>query len=333
MAKEATEVARDIKETAKELGNKKIYNDITVKDVAKTGVVAGATYATGGTVAVAGYAGGKLLGVAGKEIALEAGCSEKTASKIGAGTKIVGSIVAGAAADSIAGTEDFCAMSESVGETVDNLDAINYDLPVVKTGEISDIGSNLIACDITTDISKLDLPVAINTENGNASFTGVLAKFDDSTVNEGVVNDESNLIKLDTRNQALEGAVHPETGVPFERKVIDLGNGTKVEGVFPDFDSKYDVQLPEDILKSSDVVQFNECNSQLKEAVEENMDKYKSVFNKEQMEQILDGETPDGYTWHHDAEVGKMQLVESDIHMKTGHTGGRTVWGGGNENR
>ena len=51
------------------------------------------------------------------------------------------------------------------------------------------------------------------------------------------------------------------------------------------------------------------------------------------MELILDGETPDGYTWHHDAEVGKMQLVESDIHMKTGHTGGRTVWGGGNENR
>ena len=56
-------------------------------------------------------------------------------------------------------------------------------------------------------------------------------------------------------------------------------------------------------------------------------------LDKEQMEQILDGETPDGYTWHHDAEVGKIQLVESDIHMKTGHTGGRTVWGGGNENR
>ena len=48
---------------------------------------------------------------------------------------------------------------------------------------------------------------------------------------------------------------------------------------------------------------------------------------------IEDGETPDGYTWHHDAEAGKMQLVDFETHQKTGHTGGRYIWGGGTENR
>lgn len=32
--------------------------------------------------------------------------------------------------------------------------------------------------------------------------------------------------------------------------------------------------------------------------------------------------TPEGYTWHHHQEVGRMQLVKSDAHKKTGHTGG-----------
>ncbi len=52
-----------------------------------------------------------------------------------------------------------------------------------------------------------------------------------------------------------------------------------------------------------------------------------------QLEQIENGDTPDGYTWHHDAEAGKMQLVDTETHQKTGHTGGRSIWGGGTESR
>jgi RHS repeat-associated protein len=33
-------------------------------------------------------------------------------------------------------------------------------------------------------------------------------------------------------------------------------------------------------------------------------------------------ETPDGYTWHHHQDSGLMQLVRSDVHGQTGHTGG-----------
>lgn len=332
VAKDVVEKAKDVKEVAQELGDKKVYGDITVKAGVEAATPAVLACATGGAPAVAIYVGGRVLGAVGKELALEAGCSEKTASNIERVTRIGGSVVTGAVIDGVADVESIGEVGSEVANKLDT-STIDYDVPVVQAGELSGISKNLIASDTICGVSELDFPVVANVENPNEAVTGVVAKFGDGKLSEDITNIESNLIKIDTRNQALEGTVHPETGVPFVRKVIDIGDGMKVEGVFPDFDSKFDVQLPEDMLKSSDVVQFNECNNQLKEAVEASIDKYKSIFNDEQIEQILSGETPDGYTWHHDAEVGKMQLVDSDIHMKTGHTGGRTVWGGGNENR
>lgn len=138
--------------------------------------------------------------------------------------------------------------------------------------------------------------------------------------------------KIPCRNDGLEGKEHPETGVPFERKIVETDKGEKVEGVFPVFDSVFDVQLPEDLYQDTDKDQCIECNKQLKSAVE-NDPKLQEKFSKDQLEQIKNGNTPDGYTWHHDAEKGKMQLVDSSIHNKTGHTGGKVIWGGGKENR
>lgn len=145
-------------------------------------------------------------------------------------------------------------------------------------------------------------------------------------------NPEDGIRRVPTRNQHLEGTTHPETGVPFEVKVIKLNNGEIVEVVVPKFESKLDVQLPDELLEATDKEQFEECNRQLKEAVENDPELAKQ-FTEEQLEQIMDGETPDGYTWHHDAETGKMQLVDSEVHMKTGHTGGKVLWGGGKHNR
>lgn len=143
---------------------------------------------------------------------------------------------------------------------------------------------------------------------------------------------ESNIKRIPTRNQDLEGKEHPETGVPFEKKIVKNDKGEDVEVVVPKFESKFDAQLPENLEKASDKEQNEECNKQLKEAVENDPD-MKEQFTDEQLEQIMDGETPDGYTWHHDAEKGKMQLVDSETHAKTGHTGGRVIWGGGQSNR
>ena len=135
-----------------------------------------------------------------------------------------------------------------------------------------------------------------------------------------------------TRNESLEGDVHPITGVPFERRVVEIEPGHTVEGVFPKFESRFDAQLPKDMYDATDNKQFEECNKQLKEAVH-NDPELRKKFTPEQLEQIENGDTPDGYTWHHDATPGKMQLVDTETHAATGHTGGRNVWGGGTEAR
>jgi vacuolar-type H+-ATPase subunit D/Vma8 len=144
------------------------------------------------------------------------------------------------------------------------------------------------------------------------------------------LNDGENRIK--TRNEDLEGKTHPETGVPFEKKTVENESGESVEVVVPIFDSTFDAQLPKELYEASDKKQFDECNSQLKEAVSKDTE-LREKFTKEQLEQIEESDTPDGYVWHHDAETGKMQLVDSETHAKTGHTGGKSIWGGGSENR
>lgn len=141
---------------------------------------------------------------------------------------------------------------------------------------------------------------------------------------------------LITRNEGLEGDVHPMTGVAFERQIIELGNGEIVEGVFPEFESVFDAQIPEDLYSETDYKQFKCCNEQLLEAIENNSE-LRAKFSREQLNQITegvsDGAAPDGYVWHHSPEPGKIQLVDFEIHAQTGHTGGRSVWGGGSENR
>lgn len=148
----------------------------------------------------------------------------------------------------------------------------------------------------------------------------------------GTESDEKLSYRIHTRNEGLEGDRHPVTGVPFEEKTVEDADGNEVTGVFPQFDSEFDAQLPEDKLQASDSEQFSECNEQLKSAVE-NDPELAAKFTPEQLEQIANGDTPDGYTWHHNEEKGKMQLVDSQTHAQTGHTGGRSVWGGGTENR
>ena len=129
-------------------------------------------------------------------------------------------------------------------------------------------------------------------------------------------------------NEKLLNQTHPETGVHFREEIVSDEFGRKLRGVFPEFDSFSDAKLPDEMLQSSDRVQFNECNLQLKEKIS-NDPGFCSKFTANQIEQIKNGDTPDGYTWHHNEEIGKMQLVDAKIHAKTAHMGGRTIWGGG----
>jgi len=91
------------------------------------------------------------------------------------------------------------------------------------------------------------------------------------------------------RNSHLANKAHPKTGVPFD------------EAGCPDF-SAYrhpdvpDVRIELSGKRSTDFARANAAAG-LKE-------------------------TPAGYTWHHNQDKGLMQLVETEIHKHTGHTGG-----------
>lgn len=138
---------------------------------------------------------------------------------------------------------------------------------------------------------------------------------------------QDGLYKMKTQNQDLAGKKHPETGVRYERKVVDLF-GSKIEGVFPKFESKFTAQLPKDKLIAKDSVQFAECNAQLKEAINSDP-KLRSQFSKDQIEMINDGKKPRGYTWNHNEKTGQMELVDTKKHDDSKHTGGKAIWGGG----
>lgn len=140
--------------------------------------------------------------------------------------------------------------------------------------------------------------------------------------------------ELDTRNQDLGGDIHPETGVPFEAKYIDLRNGQVVEGTFPVFDSTYHVQLSEELYLESDDVHFAVANDNLYQALQADPSLAKEIgLSQTDIQSLAYGETPDNFVWHHSEEPGILQLVDKETHEQTGHTGGRTIWGGGSEYR
>jgi len=157
-------------------------------------------------------------------------------------------------------------------------------------------------------------------------FSGITKSID--------ATDNDNKVEIITTiNERYEGGEHPETKVPFERQRVTLPSGEVKEGVFPVFESEFDAQLSDALLEASDKEQANESNKQLKDWVKNNPEEAKEKFTEEQLEDINKSRTPEGYTWHHNEEPGKMQLVDSETHAKTGHTGGKSIWGGGSDNR
>ncbi len=130
----------------------------------------------------------------------------------------------------------------------------------------------------------------------------------------GAADDGGDAESMPIRNKALAGDVHPVTGVPFD------------ENGFPVFDAVADVDIPPELFKESDYKQFKAATLALNEALQRSPEAMQD-FTDEQLSQIAKGETPDGYTWHHNQDDGRMQLVDEDTHAKTGHTGGDSIWG------
>ncbi|MBP5288036.1 MAG: HNH endonuclease [Elusimicrobiales bacterium] len=121
--------------------------------------------------------------------------------------------------------------------------------------------------------------------------------------------------------------------VPCVPKTVKDSDGVKWQGSFPEFNSVFELDLPRELHIAKDKLQFEECNKQLWKWLQANP-KEKLKFTPEQLSEIADFKTPSGYTWHHkEYPKGRMQLVDTFVHSKTPHTGGKKFWGGGSEFR
>ncbi|MDV2886273.1 HNH endonuclease [Alkalihalophilus pseudofirmus] len=153
---------------------------------------------------------------------------------------------------------------------------------------------------------------------------GVLDLVDGNTAEAGEVTE------LDTRNSMLEGTVHQETGVPFERNIVTLPSGEQVAGVFPVFEYDFVATIPEDLYVQENSVHVSISNAQLYDAIQVNPSLASDLnLSAEEVELIGLGVTPENYVWHHHEEPGRMELMNRDIHEKTGHSGGQHIWGAG----
>ncbi|AJC23711.1 MULTISPECIES: T7SS effector LXG polymorphic toxin [Bacillus] len=129
-----------------------------------------------------------------------------------------------------------------------------------------------------------------------------------------------NTVTTNLKNGHLKNDVHPITGIPYDK------NG------FPIFEPVAEVKIDKSLYLEKDTVQFKKATELLLQEINKNPE-LKNHFTEMQLKQILKGKKPKGFTWHHHQNEGIMQLVDSDIHGKTGHTGGRNIWGGGSEYR
>lgn len=251
-----------------------------------------------------------------EEVAKEA--AEEVAETVASTAKEVGSSSIEFAGND---TQDVEIIGDGIGE---NSLQIEED---ISNGEISDVASLKDSEILGDGIGETSLEKDIL---GESEISSIDANPEENNALDISTEDQPRCIK--TRNYALEGQNHPLTGVPFLEKEVVTNTGERVKGVFPEFDSVAEAKLPESLYEAPDRIQFSECNRQLKENVAKDPE-LRSRFTPDQLADIEDGITPEGYTWHHNEDIGRMQLVDSEIHEQTRHTGGRYIWGGGLQNR
>lgn len=127
----------------------------------------------------------------------------------------------------------------------------------------------------------------------------------------------STLPPLTAKNVKLAGKKHPETGIVFDSKG------------FPIFDDimRLETRISGDLGKMLPDAHKRAVTRQLKaDVLSGKVDR--KMFTEIEWTHIEKGKAKIGeYTWHHHQDVGRMQLVPSKIHEKTGHFGGDYLWG------
>ncbi|MFH7002098.1 HNH endonuclease [Flavobacterium bizetiae] len=151
--------------------------------------------------------------------------------------------------------------------------------------------------------------------------------------------------------------------VKFIQKIISF-EGLKLSVIVPDF-SKFKIYTSPPLnpvfYKSSDKIQFSICRANLRKEYLQNpkkiekmlmiqnerfaangglMSEGKLITSPDEMlqkqindiRQIRPGKQQErifGFVWHHNENVGIMDLIADDKHNSVKHIGGRNIWGGG----
>lgn len=166
------------------------------------------------------------------------------------------------------------------------------------------------------ETSKEEIDAAISKEKLN----GYIERKGETANPEGTPLEQYENMQVGSRMSRTPTVEYTEDTVQID--------GRSITGRFPDFDSQKDVQLPDDLRFAKVHAQEKYCNQELCRDVTEHPDKYRDVFTREQLEQIEKGKTPEGFTWHHHQDVGRMQLVDREVHNANRHDGGFILWGG-----
>ena len=117
-------------------------------------------------------------------------------------------------------------------------------------------------------------------------------------------------------------------GIPGKANKINRLTRIKFDSKgFPKFESYYTVKLRRKDLKKSREAHFYIANKKLYNEIKSSA-RLRNKFTKQDIKKFSEGETPSKYTWHHHQNSGVLELVDYEIHSKTPHVGGYSIWGG-----
>ena len=113
------------------------------------------------------------------------------------------------------------------------------------------------------------------------------------------------------------GTRHPTTNVKFDSRG------------FPEFKAYFTVKLERRDYRKSREMHFEIANKLLySKIISDSRTRKKFSFSQKELKELSQGETPNNYTWHHHQDNGVLELVDYNIHSKTSHIGGYSIWGG-----
>lgn len=202
-------------------------------------------------------------------------------------------------------------------------ETIQPDMEIIKSQSLESIMQiNVEKAEAT---AELELPEFRTLTEEEAKTIQELTNMSDATLKDCTINDEG-VIKLNCINESKLGEA---SEISYVQKTIEV-NGVQIQVVVPEFPNvSYEFYIPRELYLADDYELFKYCTEQLKTAIEQNPELVKQ-FTPLQLEQIMNGAPRiSGFTWHHAAECGKLQLVPTKVHSNYRHTGGKAIWGGG----